>query len=350
MAENLFSQIQSDYKLKQHREKVVRNELAAKEEVKDRLKDVLSSQVEQSLDVVDDAVASADLAETLDEEEIQDLEARRKAAAALREKRLKKGTGLFGLFGKKKEDEMDDAGPSYDDSFTRVEVKKAEANPYNAGISSSTVISFDDEDDEIIDGTSVTEPVPAETVEPDEPAPISVKDNAEAILAETEENTSDEAEETPGELSEEDKPVNNEVSADVSAFLDKIADAVESSGQNEVVINLPQRQEVVTADDGEKLATIEEQAEYFDKTEGVDKNDPVDVKTVQVQEEPQKVAVPEGARLLADGKTVVRLNKKAHMYELVSDGSVKQYKQRLFKDIDAVVDYFDRKACAVAGA
>lgn len=359
MAENLFNQIQNDYRLKQHREKTVRKELAAKEEVKDRLKDVLSSEVEKSLDVVDDAVAAADLTETLDEEEIQDLEARRKAATAIREKRLKKNTGFFGLFGKKKETEIEDDGPTYDDSFTKVEVKKDEPVLQSVGVTSETVISFDDDDEEII-SVDVAFPsriaAPVEDAVPEPEVVRAEETSKEPVIDEASETETVEEIISGTDVAEPTDSVDDVVAA--------AADEIETS-EEVVTANLeavrPQReaeiadQEAKTSSsntDPEKSSepTFEELLEKAiaeDETEAEIK--PVDIPdetALETQRTEPAPVVPEGAKLLADGKTIVRLNKKAHVYELVSGESVRSYKQRLFRDIDAVVDYFNRKECA----
>lgn len=359
MAENLFNQIQNDYRLKQHREKTVRKELAAKEEVKDRLKDVLSSEVEKSLDVVDDAVAAADLTETLDEEEIQDLEARRKAATAIREKRLKKNTGFFGLFGKKKETEIEDDGPTYDDSFTKVEVKKDEPVLQSVGVTSETIISFDDDDEEII---SVDVAFPSRIAAPvEESVPESEAVQAEGGFEEP----------VMGEASEVETVEDAISDIDVAEPADNINDVVVAAADE-----IEKSEEIVTADletiGAQHEAGIAEQEakvssngttpeksdeptfeELLEKAIADDETkvevEPVDVSdetALETQKTGPAPVVPEGAKLLADGKTIVRLNKKAHVYELVSGESVRSYKQRLFRDIDAVVDYFNRKECA----
>lgn len=344
MAENLFNQIQNDYRLKQHREKTVRKELAAKEEVKDRLKDVLSSEVEKSLDVVDDAVAAADLTETLDEEEIQDLEARRKAATAIREKRLKKNTGFFGLFGKKKETEIEDDGPTYDDSFTKVEVKKDEPVLQSVGVTSETIISFDDDDEEII---SVNVAFPSRIAVPAEesvskPEVIEAETADEAISDVDVDELADNVDDVVVAAADEIEKSEEVVAADLETIRSQHGtEIVEQEAKTSSNNTELEKSDEPTFEELLEKAIAENETEV--EIEPVDMPDETALETEQAESVP---VVPEGAKLLADGKTIVRFNKKAHMYELVSGESVRSYKQRLFRDIDAVVDYFNRKECA----
>lgn len=272
MPTNLFDQIQNDYKMKQERENTVRNELAAKEEVKDRLKDVLSTEVQESLDVIDDAQAAADLSETLDEDEIQDIEARRKAAEVLREKRLKrKSGGLFGgLFGKKNSVPDEDEGPTYDESFKNVQIDRPVQEVASASVNANTVISFDD-DDEVV----VSTPKPVQKPAPVRDDPV----RTESVKAEPKEEP---AQKTEAPAREELKE-----------------EAKENKAPSEEV-----------------------------------KTEPVKIEEKKTQTD---------AKTLIDGETIARLNNKEHKYELIKGEDKKQYAQRLFRDLDAFVDYFNKK-------
>lgn len=150
----MFSSIQDEYKARLQREAAVRDELAKKEAVKDRLKDALSDEVQESLDIIDDQAAVADLSETLDDREMKDVEARRKAAAELRKKReQKKSGGILGLFKKKEQISDDDAniGTRYDRSYTNAAKNAKKTDDYeHSTITSETVISFDDDDEDLI--------------------------------------------------------------------------------------------------------------------------------------------------------------------------------------------------------
>lgn len=272
MPTNLFDQIQNDYKMKQERENTVRNELAAKEEVKDRLKDVLSTEVQESLDVIDDAQAAADLSETLDEDEIQDIEARRKAAEVLREKRLKrKNGGLFGgLFGKKNSVPDKDEGPTYDESFKNVQIDRPIQEVASASVNANTVISFDD-DDEVV----VSTPKPVQ-----KPTPVKTESvKVESVKAEPQE-----------------------------ASIQNIEEPVKEEPKEETKENKAPSEEV--------------------------KAEPVKIEEKKPQTD---------AKTLIDGETIARLNNKEHKYELIKGEDKKQYAQRLFRDLDAFVDYFNKK-------